>query len=53
MFGICAQVFQPLLLQYFSYEELRELRQKVLQKHFEKEEIELFDKQPKKHGSVS
>ncbi|KAK2165310.1 hypothetical protein LSH36_52g07052 [Paralvinella palmiformis] len=31
------EVFQPLLLQHFTYEELRDLKQKVIQQHFEQE----------------
>ena len=34
-------MFQPLLLQYFTYDELRELRQKVIQQHIIKEQIQL------------
>jgi hypothetical protein len=41
MFNIlpdCFKVFQPMLVEYFSYEELKELKVKVMQQHQQKVE---------------
>ena len=36
------QVFQPLLLEYFSYDELCQLRLRVIELHQERQELEKF-----------
>lgn len=33
IFTLFPQVFQPMLMQYFSYEELKELKAKVIYQH--------------------
>ena len=37
------QTFGPLLQKYFTYEELKELRSKVIDKHFEKKDDQVED----------
>ncbi|XP_041349076.1 F-box/LRR-repeat protein 5-like [Gigantopelta aegis] len=36
------EVFQPMLIEYFSYEELKEIKAKVIKKHLIQEQSELF-----------
>jgi len=40
LFLFLLQVFQPLLLQYFSYEELCQLKEKVIQQHVAKKDAQ-------------
>ena len=42
--SLALQVFQPLLLEYFSYEELCELKNKVIDRHFHCEPEESIEK---------
>ncbi|XP_043225449.1 F-box/LRR-repeat protein 5-like isoform X1 [Amphibalanus amphitrite] len=40
------EIFQPLLMKYFGYDELRELKQDVLQNHQLSEKVDLPEKAP-------
>ena len=41
--ALSRQVFQPMLIEYFTYDELKELKAKVIQQHREKVEEEVAD----------
>ncbi len=38
---ILFQIFGPLLLKYFTYEELRDLKKKVVERHLEQKEKQI------------